>query len=79
MQGSEKIWVRVNGGVCPDIDRFQRDKSDPSVIVFSEIKRCQLPHFTHFFFKKQKWESARGESFTSTGLFFTAQAEKYVF
>ena len=30
------------------IDRFQRDKSDPSVIVFSEIKRCQLPHFTHF-------------------------------
>ena len=35
------------------IDRFQRDKSDPSVIVFSEIKRCQLPHFTQFF-KKQK-------------------------
>ena len=39
------------------IDRFQRDKSDPSVIVFSEIKRCQLPHSTQFF-KKQK--SRRG-------------------
>ena len=33
------------------IDRFQRDKSDPSVIVFSEIKRCQLPHSTQFFQK----------------------------
>ena len=31
------------------IDRFQSDKSDPSVIVVSEIKRCQLPHFTQFF------------------------------
>jgi len=30
------------------IDRFQRDKSDPSAIVFSEIKRCQLPHSTQF-------------------------------
>ena len=28
---------------------FQRHKSDPSVIVFSEIKCCQLPHFTQFF------------------------------
>ena len=35
------------------IDRFQRAKSEPSVIVFSEIKRCQLPHSTRFF-KKQK-------------------------
>ena len=34
-------------------DRFQSDKSDPSVIAFSEIKRCQLPHSTRFF-KKQK-------------------------
>ena len=33
------------------IDRFQRDKSDPSVIVFSEIKRCQLPHSTQFSLK----------------------------
>ena len=33
------------------IDRFQRDTSDPSVIVFSGIKRCQLPHFTRFFQK----------------------------
>ena len=33
------------------IDRFQRDKSDPSVIVFSEIKRCQLSHSTQFFQK----------------------------
>ena len=32
---------------------FLRDKNDPSVIVFSEIKRCQLPHSTQFF-KKQK-------------------------
>ena len=32
----------------PAIDRFQRDKSDPSAIVFSEIKRCQLSHFTYF-------------------------------
>ena len=30
------------------IDRFQRDTRDPSVIAFSEIKRCQLPHSTHF-------------------------------
>ena len=35
-------------------DRFQRDKRDPSVIVFSEIKRCQLPHSTHFFQKAKK-------------------------
>ena len=33
------------------IDRFQRNKSDPSVIVFSEIKRCQLPYSTQFFQK----------------------------
>ena len=33
------------------VDRFQRDQSDPSVIVFSEIKRCQLPHVTQFFQK----------------------------
>ena len=33
------------------IDRFQRDKSDPSVIVFNETKRCQLPHSTQFFQK----------------------------
>ena len=30
------------------IDRFQRDKRDPSVIVFNEIKRCQLPYSTQF-------------------------------
>ena len=35
------------------IDRFQRNKSDPSVIVFSGIRRCQHPHFTQFF-KMQK-------------------------
>ena len=39
------------------IDRFQRDKSDPSVIVFSGIKRCQLLHSTQFS-KKQKWGAA---------------------
>ena len=37
-------------------NRFQRNKSDPSVIVSNEIKRCQHPHFTHFF-KKQKTRS----------------------
>ena len=42
---------RLRGGVCPDIDRFQRDKNDPSVIVFREIKRCQRPHSTQFFQK----------------------------
>ena len=31
--------------------RFQRDKSDPSVLVFREIQRCQLPHFTQLFQK----------------------------
>ena len=34
------------------IDRFQRDKRDASVIVFSEKKRCELSHSTQFF-KKQ--------------------------
>ena len=33
------------------IDRFQREKNDPSVIVFREIKRYQLPHSTQFFQK----------------------------
>ena len=33
------------------IDRFQSDKRDPSVIVFNEIKRCQLQHSTQFFQK----------------------------
>ena len=46
--------------VCPDIDRFQRDKRDPSVIVFSEIKRCQRPHSTQFF-QKAKIEAAQVE------------------
>ena len=36
------------------VDRFQRNKSDPSVIVFSEIKRCQRPHFTQLFQKAKK-------------------------
>ena len=36
------------------VDRFQRDKSDPSVIVFSVIKRCQLPHSTQFFQEAKK-------------------------
>ena len=53
-EGGGACAMRVDltrGWVCPDIDRFQRDKSDPSVIVFSEIKRCQRPHFTQFFQK----------------------------
>ena len=32
------------------IDRFQRKKSDPSVIVFSES--CHFPHSTQFFKSK---------------------------
>ena len=38
-------------------DRFQRDKSDQSVIAFSEIKRCQLLHSTQFFQKAKKRHS----------------------
>ena len=42
------------------VDRFQRDKRDPSVIVCSEIKRCQLPQSTKFFQKAKKvWQRAR--------------------
>ena len=45
------------------IDRFQRDKSDPSVIDFSEIKRCQLPHSTQFFQKAEvEEETAAAEA-----------------
>ena len=33
------------------LDRFARDISDPSVIVLSEIQRCQHPHSTQFFQK----------------------------
>ena len=45
------------------IDRFQRNNSDPSVIVFSVIKRCQLPHSTQFFqkAKNEPSEVALGE------------------
>ena len=42
------------------IDRFQRDKSALSVIVFSEIKRCQRPHSTQFFQKAKLEESTAG-------------------
>ena len=49
---NHKSSMRSDHVVGP-IDRFQRNKSDPPVIVFSEIKRCQRPHSTHFF-KKQK-------------------------
>jgi hypothetical protein len=42
------------------IDRFQRDKSDPSVIVFSEIKRCQLLHSTQIF-QKAKIDLGKAE------------------
>ena len=41
------------------IDRFQSDKRDPSVIVFSEIKRCQLPYSTHFFQKAKNVAGTR--------------------
>ena len=43
-------------------DRFQSDISDPSVIVFSEIKRCQLPYFTQFFQKAKMGSSTGGRS-----------------
>ena len=42
------------------IDRFQRDNSDPSVIVFSVIKRCQRPHSTQFFQKAKSPHTAPG-------------------
>ena len=45
------VCAKLFGDAPGAIDRFQTDKSDPSVIVFSEIKRCQLPHSTHFFQK----------------------------
>ena len=35
-------------------DRFSSDKSDPSMIVFSEIKRCHHPHFTLIFSKSKR-------------------------
>ena len=47
-----RTLIAAVGGTA--IDRFQRDKRDPSVIVFSEIKRCQHPHFTQFFQKAKK-------------------------
>ena len=36
------------------LDRFYRDKSVPSAIGFSEIKRCQHPHFTQNFQNAKK-------------------------
>ena len=42
------------------IDRFQKNRSDPSVVVLSEIKRCQLPHSTQFFQKAKMGASAPG-------------------
>ena len=44
----------LRSGIRPAIDRFQRDKDDPSVIVFGEIQRCQNPDFTQFFSKAKK-------------------------
>ena len=40
--------------------RFQRNKNDPSVIVFSEIKRCQNPYSTHNFQKAKSAKRAQG-------------------
>ena len=47
--------------VSHPLDRFQRDISDPSVIVFSARKRSQHAHFVQFF-KKQKSLSGRSGS-----------------
>ena len=41
------------------MDGARRDKTDPLVIVFNEIKRCQHPHSTPFFRKAKK--NPRGE------------------
>jgi hypothetical protein len=49
--------------------RFQRDKSDPSVIVFSEIKRRQLPHFIQCF---QKAKNVQPEALISQLCFSTS-------
>ena len=56
------------------IDRFQRDKRDPSVIVFSEIKRCQHPHFTQFFQKQKKVLKQPGTSGCAVVIAFVASA-----
>ena len=53
----EFVQLVCDWEVSCTIDRFQRDKSDPSVIVFSEIKRCQRPHFTQFFQKAKSLRS----------------------
>ena len=53
--GACRHAARRGGG-----DRFQRDKRDPSVIVCSEIKRCQLPQSSQFF-QKVKMQRAAGE------------------
>ena len=45
---------------APPRSGLQRDKSDPSVIVFSVIKRCQHPHFTQFFQKAKKGQPKTG-------------------
>ena len=50
----EFVQLVCDWEVSCTIDRFQRDKSDPSVIVFSEIQCCQHPHFTQFFQKAKK-------------------------
>ena len=39
-------------------DRFWRDIIDPLVVVFSEIQRCQHPHFTQFFQNAKKGTSS---------------------
>ena len=41
-------------GTCVLGDRFKRDTRDPSVIVFSEIQRCQNPQFTQIVQKAKK-------------------------
>ena len=54
--GACRHAARRGGG-----DRFQSDKRDPSVIVCSEIKRCQLPQSTQFFKKAIFVDKKRGE------------------
>jgi hypothetical protein len=45
---------RNAGGVAERSEQARRDKSDPLVIFFSEIKRCQNPQFTQIVQKAKK-------------------------
>jgi hypothetical protein len=68
-ESSQSGWPKLSlMALKVAIDRFQRDKSDPSVIIFWEIKRCQLPHSTKNF-SKEKIDGGSVQIKSSTGRF----------